>query len=192
MAEKTFNTRIKHKKDTEANWTANNPVLLDGEFAIVVTEGGENKIKIGDGTTAYNSLPFSSSNANWESLEGRPENLVLSTGDLLGTDVQNEYLKYTAQTLTTAQKEQARTNIGASVAPTKAEISISTWTNKTANVSVSGVTADSIVIVTAHPSYVKEWSSCVIRATSLGSGSITFTCDTQPSSTVRANVLIMG
>ena len=57
MAEKTFNTRIKLKKDTHANWTTNNPVLLDGEIAIV-DNGGIIEVKIGDGSTAYSSLPF--------------------------------------------------------------------------------------------------------------------------------------
>ena len=27
-----FNTRIKSKRDTAANWTVNNPVLLNGEI----------------------------------------------------------------------------------------------------------------------------------------------------------------
>lgn len=35
MANKTFNTRIKNKVDTYANWAAANPVLLAGEIAIV-------------------------------------------------------------------------------------------------------------------------------------------------------------
>lgn len=57
MAEKTFNTRIKHKRDTHANWTTNNPILLDGEIAIV-DNNGTIEFKIGDGSTAYSSLPF--------------------------------------------------------------------------------------------------------------------------------------
>ena len=33
MAE--FNTRIRLKRDTSANWTNSNPVILDGEIIIV-------------------------------------------------------------------------------------------------------------------------------------------------------------
>ena len=58
MATKQFNSRIQWKKDTSANWTANNPVLLNGEIAIVVTYSGETRFKIGDGTSAYTALPF--------------------------------------------------------------------------------------------------------------------------------------
>ena len=58
MATKQFNSRIQWKKDTSANWTANNPVLLNGEIAIVVTNSGETRFKIGDGTSSYTALPF--------------------------------------------------------------------------------------------------------------------------------------
>lgn len=56
--EKAFNTRIRHKKDTLANWTSNNPVLKDGELALVKMTDGEIRQKVGDGTTAFNSLPY--------------------------------------------------------------------------------------------------------------------------------------
>ena len=58
MANKEFNARIRWKKDTSSNWTSNNPVLLDGEIAIVVTNANETRFKVGDGTSAYTELPF--------------------------------------------------------------------------------------------------------------------------------------
>ena len=58
MATKQFNSRIQWKKDTSANWTQNNPVLLNGEIAIVVTNAGETRFKVGDGTSSYTALPF--------------------------------------------------------------------------------------------------------------------------------------
>lgn len=58
MATKTLLGRIKLKKDTAANWTTNNPVLLDGEVIIVETSSGEERFKIGDGTSTYKQLPF--------------------------------------------------------------------------------------------------------------------------------------
>ena len=54
----TLNTRVKWKRDTSANWTANNPVLLDGEIIIVDTNAGETRFKVGDGTSTYTQLPF--------------------------------------------------------------------------------------------------------------------------------------
>lgn len=58
MANKTFNTRIKNKRDTSANWTAQDPVLLNGEIIAVDTANGETRFKIGDGTKKYSQLPF--------------------------------------------------------------------------------------------------------------------------------------
>ncbi len=58
MASKNIKTRIKHKRDTSANWTKNNPVLLNGEVVIVDTANGETRTKTGDGTSKYSALPF--------------------------------------------------------------------------------------------------------------------------------------
>lgn len=53
-----FNTRIKLKRDTSANWTTADPVLLDGEIIIVDTASGDVRKKVGDGTKKYSQLPF--------------------------------------------------------------------------------------------------------------------------------------
>lgn len=54
----TLNTRVQSKRDTSANWTANNPVLLDGEVIIVDTNSGDVRFKVGDGVSTYTQLPF--------------------------------------------------------------------------------------------------------------------------------------
>ena len=58
MAQKIINARAKNKRDTSSNWTANDPVLLDGEIIIVDTADGEVREKIGDGIKTYTQLPF--------------------------------------------------------------------------------------------------------------------------------------
>lgn len=58
MANKQFDARIRWKRDTSANWTSNNPVLLNGEIIIVDTDSGETRFKIGDGVKTYTQLPF--------------------------------------------------------------------------------------------------------------------------------------
>ena len=58
MATKTYNARVQNKRDTSANWTKNDPVLLDGEIIIVDTSAGEVRYKVGDGTKKYSQLPF--------------------------------------------------------------------------------------------------------------------------------------
>lgn len=53
-----WNGRLQNKRDTAANWTKNNPVLLDGEIVIVTTNSGEIRRKVGDGTRKFSELPF--------------------------------------------------------------------------------------------------------------------------------------
>lgn len=47
--------RLQNRRDTAANWTTNNPTLAAGELGL---ETDTTKYKIGDGTTAWNSLAY--------------------------------------------------------------------------------------------------------------------------------------
>lgn len=47
--------QIQYRKDTAANWTSSNPTLLSGEMGY---ETDTNRIKVGDGTTAWTSLAY--------------------------------------------------------------------------------------------------------------------------------------
>ena len=69
MAKKIIKARLKQRTDTQANWAANNPVLLDGELGLVTDD--KNLYKVGDGATAWNDLPF----------RGFDGTLVHETGD---------------------------------------------------------------------------------------------------------------
>ena len=51
----TLNALQKQRRDTASNWTSNNTVLLAGEIG---WETDTRKIKIGDGTTAWQSLDY--------------------------------------------------------------------------------------------------------------------------------------
>ena len=65
-------TRIQIRRDTSTNWTANNPVLALGEPGL---ETDTFIVKYGDGSTAWNSLPY----ANIDSLaDFTTNNLTLS------------------------------------------------------------------------------------------------------------------
>ena len=54
-AEHNMARRIQLRRDTAANWFSTNPTLAQGEIGIDLTN---NKIKIGTGTTAWNSLSY--------------------------------------------------------------------------------------------------------------------------------------
>jgi hypothetical protein len=47
--------QIQLRRDTLANWTASNPLLKQGEPALEVDTG---RLKFGDGSNTYNSLPY--------------------------------------------------------------------------------------------------------------------------------------
>lgn len=61
MSEKTFNSRIIHKHDTEANWNnATSFIPFAGEIIIYDADAEHDyeRIKVGDGTSNINSLEF--------------------------------------------------------------------------------------------------------------------------------------
>ncbi len=82
---KILNTRIRLKYDSFNNWTTNNPVLLKGELAVVEVANPQNNIsqvpavllKVGDGTTTFNQLPWCSALAadvhKWAKQPNKPE-----------------------------------------------------------------------------------------------------------------------
>ena len=47
--------RIQIRRDTSTTWAVNNPILLEGEFGY---ETNTSFMKIGDGTTPWNDLPY--------------------------------------------------------------------------------------------------------------------------------------
>ena len=53
-----FNTRIASRADTKQNWELNNPILLQGEIAIVF-DGNNQLFKVGDGQNHFNDLQYS-------------------------------------------------------------------------------------------------------------------------------------
>ena len=57
------NARIKICRDTAANFKANNPTLLEGEWAL---ETDTRNLKIGDGSTAYNNLSYTNIEDKWQ------------------------------------------------------------------------------------------------------------------------------
>lgn len=54
----TLEFDIRTRRDTDANWVSTNPVLGMGENGIVTIGGVPKRIKVGDGITAWNALPY--------------------------------------------------------------------------------------------------------------------------------------
>lgn len=71
-------------------------------------------------------------------------------------------------------------------------IATSDWSNNTCTKSVSGVTASNNIVVSPAPASFLAYGEAQIRATAQGSGTVTFTCESVPSSSITINVLIVG
>ena len=63
---------------------------------------------------------------------------------------------------------------------------------KTQTASVAGVTATANCIITAAPDSYMAYAEAGVRCTAQGAGTLTFACETVPTSDVVANVLILG
>lgn len=53
-----LSTKVLLRKDTAERWEQFNPLLLNGETAIVIEKDGNVRLKVGDGEKTYNQLPF--------------------------------------------------------------------------------------------------------------------------------------
>ena len=80
------------------------------------------------------------------------------------------------------QKHAART----------ATLTVSGWTNLAQEVTVSGVKADSTVIVSPNPSSQEVWGKAQIVCTAQAAGKLTFGCKKVPTAAVTANIVILG
>ena len=91
----TLRTRIKSKVDTFANWTSSNPILLDGEIAVVVVPGSSGAVqqepaillKVGDGSSNFNTLKFVSGlSADVYSWALQPEKPAYTADEISGLE----------------------------------------------------------------------------------------------------------
>ena len=63
--------RLRNPTFPSTEWTAKNPLLQRGEIGI---EADTHRIKVGDGLTYWNDLPYSSTEVNWGDIAGDIEN----------------------------------------------------------------------------------------------------------------------
>lgn len=84
MAERL--ARIQLLIDTTENWQAANPILLNGEIGLEIKTGGEIAFKVGNGTTAWNSLEYavftpSEVVAMRDELQDQIDNIVIAASE---------------------------------------------------------------------------------------------------------------
>lgn len=109
MANKTFNTRIKNKIDTYANWVEKDPVLLNGEIAVVVIPAETGAVqgepvtlfKVGDGTKKFSQLDFTGAKAadvySWAKASTKPTyqaSEITGLSDYISGEIQDSDTQY--------------------------------------------------------------------------------------------------
>lgn len=106
---------------------------------------------------------------------------------------------FTAQTLTTAQQKQARTNIGAaSSSDTAISIATTKWSSNAVTLTASDYAAIGNVTASSHVELFSSDASAAafitnnIRLTAQAAGSITISCASAPTAAITANLLILN
>ena len=90
--------QIQLRRDTASNWTSADPTLAAGEFAI---ETDTDKYKIGDGSTAWTSLGYSSLPSNVLQLSGGAMTGAITTNSTFdGVDIATRDAVLTSTTTT--------------------------------------------------------------------------------------------
>lgn len=148
--------RIQLKRATAAQWSAANPVLYSGEIGL---ETDTNKFKIGNGSTAFNSLPYFNGNLTGSNLNDLSDVTITSAanGDFLrwnGTAWINDAVNLSTDTvgsyvesLTAGTGITVTNNSGEAATPT---IAIGQSVETSASVTFGGLTVNGQTTVAGH------------------------------------------
>jgi hypothetical protein len=74
---------------------------------------------------------------------------------------------------------------------TTATLTVAGWSNNEQTVSITGMTADGVVMVSPTPANQSAYTSAGILCTAQAAGSLTFTCDTVPSADITVTVVML-
>ena len=91
----------------------------------------------------------------------------------------------------TTEEKTKLEGLSAPVART-ATLTVAGWSGTTQTVSVTGVTADSILTVTYAPDSHDAWLDAGVYCSAQGAGTLTFACDTVPTAALTANIVILA
>lgn len=75
---------------------------------------------------------------------------------------------------------------------TTVTIATSDWSSLSCTKNVTGMTASKIVLVSPAPASFTAYTDAGVRCSAQGSGTLSFACDSVPSSSVTVNILILG
>jgi hypothetical protein len=157
---------LRHRRDTAANWTSNNPVMLSGQLGY---ETDTLKFKFGDGSTSWVSLSYASSTSGGGSLsDGDKGDIVVSgsgatwtidTGVVSTSKMGGDVTTAGKALLDDADASAQRTTLG-----------MGTLATQNANaVSITGGTLTGVVVSTGtYSSNVNESVMRIVRKSTAG------------------------
>lgn len=73
-----------------------------------------------------------------------------------------------------------------------ATLTVAGWSSNKQTISVTGVTANSILTVTYAPASHDAWLDAGVYCSAQGAGTLTFTCESVPSAALTANIVILA
>ncbi len=79
-----------------------------------------------------------------------------------------------------------------SVSTITVTLASASWSNNEITVTATGVTASNTVIVSPAPSNINDYATNSVYCSAQGSGTLTFSCNTEPTVDIDVNVLIMS
>lgn len=145
------------------SFSANNPILQLGELGY---ETDTNKLKIGDGVTAWNDLAYAGDGG-----------LPLQTGQ-------------SGKFLTTDGTDASWTAV--TKVNTTVTIAVADWDGgTTVTKTVAGITATGVVLVSPDPTDQSAYTTAGIICTTQATDSLTFTCSTTPASDIDVVVVML-
>lgn len=115
MGINNLNIELTSSRDTEANWKANNPVLPEGNWAVVDMPNGYVRIKVGDGNTSFIELPYTDEqiSEDLDLLQGELERVAAALDqEISDTDTAIADLQSSIKSSETAAKMYADLGIG--------------------------------------------------------------------------------
>lgn len=197
--------RIQLKRATASAWSSANPVLFAGEIGL---ETDTNKFKIGDGTTAFNSLPYFNGNLTGSSLNDLADVTIVSAsnGDFLrwnGTAWINDAVNLSTDTVGNYMLDVVG-GTGVIVSHTQdegstASVAIGQDVATTASVTFAHVSADLTGNVTGDLTGNADTATALETARTFSltgdlSGSVSFdgTSDVTITATVQPNSIALG
>jgi hypothetical protein len=79
-----------------------------------------------------------------------------------------------------------------SVSTITVTLAAANWSGNEITVTATGVTASNTVICSPDPSDYSDYTDAEIYCSAQGSGTLTFSCDTEPASDIDVNVVILN